>query len=527
MFLGLWPVAACAWGVERRSNPQRNDGEGRGIARSLGTGPTPRFIPEGLSGYRGHDSKRKPHATVTNGYIPSNTLLQSVRWSGTCPGQAGLPDMEHGGQVVLGQRPVSSRVDRVLAEIMDRESGWPAGQTPLLDRRDPSLWRDVPRSLRSGRGGPDIRPPAESTGQCKKRYWHDEGMARKGAGAGRPVQKQRSSGGRSGGGGDGPEMDAGVEGAGSDGGMEEDREDEDWRVERKEGGEVAREAGEAGEVEEAEEGIGETVVYPPFELLELSTAEMGLMQQDPDVDSAQFFVTPPQLATISDSTWSYYPGREKREKQRQVAAAGFPCVILTSPWVVRIPLDYQVVYLERLRAVHHIPHPGSQSDYSVTDKFYTIDSAQLVEALGELPLVLVEGYGMKLSVVTAVPKYDRYRLDVPVDNQRVSLDVGLCHLPVFRHSLMVFGVEKYDADGERLLGQHLPNVPPMLAQMASPSRVAHGNVGYNVYALFGILGRFMYGGLELHLVSVTAILWRLCCLYSSCCISLVCSEQKG
>jgi len=417
--------------------------------------------------------------------------------------------MEHGGEVVLGQRPVSSRVDRVLAEIMDRESGWPAGQTPLLDWRNPSLWLHGPRSLRSCSGGPDLHPPVETTGQNKKRHLRDEGgVARKATSAGRPVRKQQSSGGRSGSGDGEPKVDDGVDGAESDGGREAGEEDDDWRVERKEGGEVA------GEVEEAEEDIGETAVYPPFELLELSAAEMGFVQHNPDVDSAQFFITPPQLATISDSTWSYYPGREKREKQRQVAAAGFPCVILTSPWVVRIPLDYQVVYLERLRAVHHIPHPGSQSDYSVTDKFYTIDSAQLVEALGELPLVLVEGYGMKLSVVTAVPKYDRYRLDVPVDNQRVSLDVGLCHLPVFRHSLMVFGVERYDADGERLLGQHLPNVPPVLAQMASPSRVAHGGVGYNVYALFGILGRFMYGGLELHLVSDTAIRWRPCCLCS-------------
>jgi len=144
----------------------------------------------------------------------------------------------------------------------------------------------------------------------------------------------------------------------------------------------------------------------------------------------------------------------------------------------------------------------------VTKNSYHLDADQLVSALDELPVVLVEGFGMKLSVPTAIPKYDSYLLagdeaaGLDPRYRRVALDVSIHHLPEYRNTLMVFGVERYDAAEQRLLGQLPPDVPPIPSQMATAGRRRFAGVGYNVYTLFGILGRLMYGGLELHLVCV-------------------------
>ena len=247
-----------------------------------------------------------------------------------------------------------------------------------------------------------------------------------------------------------------------------------------------------------------TVVYPALELLELSDAEKEHVQAEPDIDSAHFFVTPDKLLTISPSTWALYPIREKRSVQRMGDKAGFPCVIVTSPWVVRIPVEHRELYLRQLRIVKHVPYPPASSRFLATDQSCFMDGEDLVAALAGIPLVLIEGYGMKLRAGIAVPKYDSYREGggVPPASRRVALDVALHHLPEYRNTLMVFGVEEYDRDGNRLPGQLPPDTPPVPSQMASPSRSTHAGIGSNVYPLFGILGRFMYGGLELHLVSL-------------------------
>jgi len=251
-----------------------------------------------------------------------------------------------------------------------------------------------------------------------------------------------------------------------------------------------------------EEEPPETVAYPALEVLELSPEEEELVQVDPDIDSAHFFVTPDKLASISPSTWALYPSREKLAVQRMADEAGFPCVIVTSPWVVRIPVESREEYLRRLRVVKHVSYEASSSRFLVTDHSCFIDATDLVTALAGVPIVLIEGFGMKLHAAVAVPKYDTYREGegLPADRRRVALDVALHHLPEYRNTLMVFGVEKYDRDGELLPGQRLLDVPPVPSQMASSSRSTHAGVGFNVYTLFGILGRFLYGGLELHLV---------------------------
>ena len=213
-----------------------------------------------------------------------------------------------------------------------------------------------------------------------------------------------------------------------------------------EGGEGKEDAGVG--VEEAEVN-GDPVVYPPLNALELSEEEKGIVQHAPDIDSAQFFVPPAQLDMMSPLGWSLFPGREKWVTERKATAAGFPCVVLTSPWVVRIPAEYRMEYLRRLRAVHHTRYPRASTEYLVTEHYYCLDGTQVASILDGLELVLVEGFGMKLCVSIAVPKYDQYRQGVTVASQRVALDVGFSHLPQFRNTLMVFGVEKYDTTGVR------------------------------------------------------------------------------
>jgi len=145
----------------------------------------------------------------------------------------------------------------------------------------------------------------------------------------------------------------------------------------------------------------------------------------------------------------------------------------------------------------------SKSPFIVTDSPYGVHGEDLPFLLEGVEYVLVEKFGMKLLGSKAMRMYARMGMldtTLPPALRPVSFDVGMHYLPQYHNTLELVRVVKHDGAGERIVGQFVPSGPLAVSRMATPAATSYGGVKYEVYPLFGILGHFVYGGVQIHLV---------------------------